>query len=87
MACALGTRLPRLHLSLPLAWGVGSVLESVPGLASKHLPLTRSRVAFMTENRAYCGSRARDELDFIPCVPLETGLERTVAWYCREKLL
>lgn len=87
IAHALGTQLPRLHLSVPLAWSVASILEALPGITPRFLPLTRSRVAFMIEDRVYSGSRARDELGFTPCVPLQEGVRRAVAWYRREKLL
>jgi nucleoside-diphosphate-sugar epimerase len=87
MARALSRRLSRLHLPVSLALGVAAVLESLPGIAPDRLPLTRSRIAFMTQSRAYCGECARRELNFTPRIDLETGLRRTVAWYDAEGLL
>ena len=87
IACAVGRRLPGWHLPLPLAYAVAIVLESLPGLPPDALPLTHSRIAFMTESRAYCGALAQTELNFIPQIDLETGLQRTVAWYRSEGLL
>ncbi len=87
IADALGTRLPRHHLTAAAAWSVASVLETLPRVSARRLPLTRSRVQFMTESRAYCGDRARTELNFVPRIDLETGLRQTVAWYRAEGLL
>jgi nucleoside-diphosphate-sugar epimerase len=87
IATAVGRSLPHGHLPLPLALAIAALLEALPGIAPARLPLTRSRVAFMTESRAYCGARARQELGFVPEVSLATGLAHTVAWYRRERLL
>jgi nucleoside-diphosphate-sugar epimerase len=87
IAQALSRRLPALHLPRALAWTAASVLESLPGVSPARLPLTRQRVAFMGETRAYCGCRARRELGFEPSVGLDEGLARTVGWYRKEGLL
>jgi nucleoside-diphosphate-sugar epimerase len=83
---AVGRRVPRTHLPRPLAFAMGAVMEALP-VPRRALPLTRSRVRFMTESREYDGSRARQELGFIPRVELEDGLARTVAWYRDNGLL
>jgi nucleoside-diphosphate-sugar epimerase len=87
IAQAVGRRLPRWHIPLPLAYMVAVLFESLPGLPPAALPLTRSRIAFMVESRAYCGALAQAELGFIPQIDLEIGLRRTVAWYRGEGLL
>jgi len=87
IARALQRRLPRVHLPRAIAYATAALLESLPGVAPARLPLTRSRVAFMTESRAYCGARTRAELGYVPRVDLGRGLARTVAWYRREGLL
>jgi nucleoside-diphosphate-sugar epimerase len=83
---AVGHAVSRTHLPRPLALAIGATLEALPVPRSR-LPLTRSRVRFMTSNRAYDGSRARQELGFTPQVELEEGLARTVAWYRDNQLL
>lgn len=83
---AVGCQIPRTHLPRPLAFAVGAALEALP-VPRRKLPLTRSRVRFMTENRAYDGSRAQQELGFTPNVALTDGLARTVAWYRENGLL
>lgn len=87
IATALGRRLPRLHIPLSLAQIGATILESLPGVSPARLPLTRSRIAFMTQSRAYKGERARRELGFEPHVGLAAGLNQTVAWYRRQGLL
>lgn len=87
IALALGTRLPRTHLPAGLTWGAAALLETLPGINPAILPLTRSRITFMTESRAYSGARARQELGFVPQVDLQAGLQRTVAWYRSKGLL
>jgi nucleoside-diphosphate-sugar epimerase len=83
---AVGRPVPRRHLPAPLALAVGTALEALP-VSRRRLPLTRSRVRFMLQNRAYDGSRAASELGFVPTVDLAEGLRRTVDWYQAQGLL
>jgi len=83
---AVGRDVPRRHLSATLAFGVATAMEMLP-VPRRLLPLTRSRVRFMLQNRAYCGRRAGDELGFVPQVTLTEGLARTVAWYRENGML
>ena len=83
---AVGRTVPKLHLPTPVAFTVGAALEALP-LPRRMLPLTRSRVRFMLQNRAYDGTRAREELGFVPLIGLAEGLSRTVAWYRDNGLL
>jgi nucleoside-diphosphate-sugar epimerase len=80
IAGALGRKLSSVHVPVPFAYAAGAALEVLP-VPRRMLPLTRSRVRFLTQNRAYDGSRARDELGFTPRIGLNEGLARTVAWY------
>jgi nucleoside-diphosphate-sugar epimerase len=87
IAHALGRRLPAPQLPLPAALLAAMLLEALPGIPPSKLPLTRSRVLFMSQSRAYCGCRARTELGFQPQIALGAGLRRTVAWYHERGLL
>ncbi len=87
IADALGRRLPRRHLPAAATWAGAALLEALPLVVPSRLPLTRSRIKFMTESRAYSGALARDDLGFVPQIDLHTGLQHTVAWYRREGLL
>jgi nucleoside-diphosphate-sugar epimerase len=83
---AIGRGVPRMHVPAPLAYAAGAMLELLP-VPRRVLPLTRSRVRFMLQNRSYDGSRARTELGFVPTIDLADGLSRTVAWYRDHGLL
>jgi nucleoside-diphosphate-sugar epimerase len=86
IGAAVGRTVPKRHLPVPLAFAAGATLEVLP-VPRRLLPLTRSRVRFMTQDRAYDGSRAFRELGFTPRVDLAAGLSRTVAWYQENGLL
>jgi nucleoside-diphosphate-sugar epimerase len=83
---AVGRPVPKMHLPGPIAFSIALAMEALP-VARRVLPLTRSRVRFMLQNRAYDGSRAREELGFVPRVGLKEGLAKTVAWYQENGLL
>ena len=83
---AVGRAVPRTRLPAWLAYTAGAALEALP-VPRRLLPLTRSRVRFMLQNREYDGTRAREELGFVPSVSLADGLARTVAWYEDQGLL
>jgi nucleoside-diphosphate-sugar epimerase len=87
IASALSVSIPRTSMPESIAYWIASLLELAPGIPPGRLPLTRSRVRFMTESRAYSGERARQELGFIPRVALKEGLAMTVEWYRKEGLL
>lgn len=83
---AVGRRVPGMHLPAALAWAAGAAFECLP-VPRRRLPLSRTRVTFLLQNREYDGTRAHDELGFTPQVPLGEGLARTVAWYRGEAWL
>jgi nucleoside-diphosphate-sugar epimerase len=83
---AVGRAVPRTHLPAWLAYAAGAAFEALP-VPRRILPLTRSRVRFMRQNREYDGTRAREELRFVPSVNLADGLSRAVAWYENQGLL
>jgi nucleoside-diphosphate-sugar epimerase len=86
IGAAVGRQVPRMHIPAPVAFVMGAALEVLP-VPRRVLPLTRTRVKFMLQNRAYNGSRAREELGFTPQVELADGLSKTVAWYRESGLL
>lgn len=44
-------------------------------------PLFRRRADWFRQNRAFVITKAQKELDYTPAIDLDTGLERTYAWY------
>jgi nucleoside-diphosphate-sugar epimerase len=83
---AVGREVSRHHLPVSLALLAGGIFEALP-IRRSALPLTRSRVRFMTQQRTYDGSRAHGELGFTPAIELEAGLAQTVSWYRQQGLL
>ena len=87
IAAALGVPPPRRRVPVPLAWLGAAGLEVAGKLAGRDVPLSRTGVAFFSENRRSTYARAERELGFAPRVELEEGVARTVAWYRQEGLL
>lgn len=67
-----------------IATGIGTSMEELARVVCR---VTRSRSKILVERAESFGylvadvSRAREELDYAPRVPLEEGLEMYVAWY------
>jgi len=87
IAAALGVRPPRWRVPVPLAWLGAAGLEAAGKLAGRDVPLSRTGVAFFSENRRSTYARAERELGFAPRVELQEGVARTVEWYRTEELL
>jgi nucleoside-diphosphate-sugar epimerase len=87
IAVALACKVQNPSLPVPIALSIASLLESISIIPPNRLPLTRSRIKYMTENRVYSGEKAKKELGFVPVVDLDTGLKHTVLWYQKEGLL
>jgi len=73
-------------VSPPDAVAATAIVSRLP-VPRRVLPLTRSRVRFLTQDRAYDGSRAREDLGFVARIGLDEGLRRTVGWYREQGLL
>jgi nucleoside-diphosphate-sugar epimerase len=87
MADALGVRRPRLALPRPLAWLGAAGLELTGWLTGRSVPLSRTGVAFFSEDRRFSWRKAQIELGYQPAVDLTEGLIKTVAWYRQQGLL
>lgn len=81
IAQALDRTLPTGNIPLWLANLASDVFALVPGMKGERVPLTRSRVQFLTNSRVYDIGRATSELNYIPCIALEEGMRRTAEWY------
>jgi nucleoside-diphosphate-sugar epimerase len=62
-------------------WIAGALCEAVCVPLRIEPPLYRRRVDFFTKSRAFDISRARAELGYMPAVPLNEGIRRTLAGY------
>ena len=87
IAAALGVPPPRWRVPVPLAWLGAAGLEAAGKLTGRDVPLSRTGVAFFSENRRSTYAKAERELGFTPRVELPEGVERTVGWYRGEGLL
>ena len=81
IARAEGTRLPSGHIPSPTARAVAGLGDRLPPGLKQRVPLTRSRVEFLTQSRVYDVTKAARLLDFAAPTDLSTGMARTVAWY------
>ena len=87
IAAALGVPPPRWRVPVPLAWLGAAGLEAAGRLTGRDVPLSRTGVAFFSENQRSTYAKAERELGFAPRVELRKGVERTVGWYRQEGLL
>lgn len=84
VAEALDVSPPRLRLPLLPMKAMAVVLETLFAPFDATPPLTRRRLGFYTNNRAYSSEKARRMLGYEPAVSVEEGLRRTVDWYRSE---
>jgi dihydroflavonol-4-reductase len=81
IAQALGVRPPWLSLPKPIAWLGAAMLEGIGRLTNFTPPLTRTGVAFFSEDRRFSWQKAHDQLGYTPQIELPGGVHRTIAWY------
>ena len=87
IARALGARPPWLMIPKPVAYLGAMVLETVGQITGATPPLSRTGVAFFSEDRSFSWQKAWEQLGYVPRFHLQAGVERTVAWYRQEGLL
>ncbi|MAT96482.1 MAG: hypothetical protein CL608_05005 [Anaerolineaceae bacterium] len=81
IAAALDVPPPGLNLPRWLAWLGATGLELGMGLLNKEPPLSRTGVAFFSEDRRFSWQKAHEELGYTPQCDLPRGVAETVAWY------
>lgn len=81
IARAEGTRLPSGYIPVSAAKAVAGLADRLPDGLRQRVPLTRSRLDFLTHSRVYDVAKASRLLDFVAVTDLSTGLAKTVAWY------
>lgn len=87
IAKELGVGAPWLMIPRPVAWLGAMGLELVGQLTGKTPPLSRTGVAFFSENRRFSWQKAHNALGYTPRFDLQAGVAKTVAWYRSEGLL
>ncbi len=87
LAAALDVREPWFSLPRSAAWLGALALEAASRISGKEAPLSRSGVAFFSENRRFSWEKAHRALDYQPQYDLQDGLRLTVEWYRQQGLL
>jgi nucleoside-diphosphate-sugar epimerase len=87
IARAGGTNMPPGRIPLAAARAVATVGDWLPANLRRSVPLTRSRLDFLTHSRVYSVDKARRLLDFAAATDLATGIARTLAWYRQQRYL
>lgn len=87
IAEACGVSAPKRNLPRSIALAGATGLEIAGSLFKFKPPLSRSGVAFFSEDRRFSWQKAHDELDYTPQFSLKTGIEKTVAWYKEQGYL
>jgi nucleoside-diphosphate-sugar epimerase len=83
----LNVSLPNIKIPLLIANAAANVLEFGAQIANFEPLLTRSRVKFFTENRAFSNENARNKLGYVPKVEFREGVKRTIRWYRENRYL
>jgi dihydroflavonol-4-reductase len=81
IADALGVKRPKIRIPVRVARCLASVGETAGRVFGFEPPLTLSRVSALSDNWGYSIQQAREDLDYMPRIDLEEGLNRTVRWY------
>jgi len=87
IADEVGVRRPWLRVPRGPAWLGAAALEAAGKLMGRDVPLSRTGVAFFSENRRSTFAKAQRELGYTPRVDLAEGVARSVAWYRAQGLL
>lgn len=84
IAGALGVRVPVARIPKGLALLCALPFDAVAKLTGRDLPLTAKRIGKFTESTHHLAQKIRGE-GYEPPFALETGIQRTVAWYLQDR--
>lgn len=87
IATAVGVPPPRFNLPSWLAMAGATGLEMAATLLRFQPPLSRTGVAFFSEDRHFSWQKAHQALGYTPQFDLPAGVAQTVAWYRQHGLL
>ena len=83
----MNVSLPKIKIPLFFANATANILEFGAKIANFEPLLTKSRVKFFTENRAFSYEKARNKLGYVPKVEFREGVKRTIRWYRENRYL
>ncbi len=81
IAAELDVKPPRVRLPVSIAVFGAQGLEWAAKIGGFVPPLSRTGVAFFSENRGFNISKAQNALGYAPQFSLQEGIAKTVAWY------
>lgn len=87
IAQALNVAPPRLNVPQSVAMIIASGLEAASRFTGRRPALSRTGVAFFSEDRRFDWNKARRDLAYNPIYNLEDGVSKTVDWYCKNGFL
>ena len=87
MARELGVSLSKIKIPLFIAYTAANVMELGARMLKFEPILSKSRVKFFTENRAFTCRKAETELGYVPKVDFREGVRRTIRWYRENNYL
>ncbi len=87
IADALEVNPPRFQIPKPIAMAGAGILEAVGGITGLNPPLSRTGVAFFSEDRRFSFEKAQKDLHYHPQVDLQEGITQTVNWYRQQGYL
>ncbi len=87
IAEVLGKPASRKYLPLKPVYWAATVCEAVCRPLGIEPPLYRRRLDFFTKDRAFDISKAKNELGYLPKMPLKDGLAITAEWYKKHGLI
>lgn len=87
IAMILNKPVSKIHIPLWLVYNAAFLCEVICRPLGIEPPLYRRRLDFFTKDRAFDISKAKNELNYAPKVPLKEGLIRTAKWYKEKGLL
>ena len=87
LAVALAAPPPRWNLPKPLAMTGAAGLELLAKIIRRQPPLSRTGVAFFSEDRRFSWQKAHTELGYTPQFDLPRGVAATAVWYRENELI
>lgn len=87
IAQVLGVPAPRLSLPKRVATVIAAGFEAAAKMTGRRPPLSRTGVAFFSEDRRFSWAKAQRDLAYTPQYDLEEGVRLTVDWYGDKGLL
>jgi len=81
IAMQLGVPMHKLKIPIVFATATAVILESAGKILNFEPVLTKTRVKFFTENRAFSYQKANCELGYLPEIDFREGVKKTIRWY------